>query len=323
MADIGHEMTEEILASLDRRIADEYANALRDMQDKCRAYFNRFDAENEIQRRLWESGAISKKEYTDWRYRHMMMGKRWESMRDTLAGDMERAKEAALAMTRGEMAEIFKLNADFAIYQIARQGVGVNLAMYDVSTVKRLLEKQQRLMPGPSSQKAAQIAADKSLQWNRQKIQSAVTQGILQGENSADIAKRLQSVATMNYNDSVRYARTMTTSAQNAGRYDGYRRLSEAGVDLTIEWQATLDKRTRHDHRQLHGQRRDVDEPFEVDGVSILYPAQTSGPGSDDIPQREIWNCRCTLLAWVKGFEGESVTSSPKMREDFEKWRSQ
>ena len=79
--------------------------------------------------------------------------------------------------------------------------------------------------------------------------------------------------------------------------------------------------RTRHDHRRLHGQRRNVDEPFEVDGIKILYPAQ-GGPGSSDIPQSMIWNCRCTLLAWVKGFEGDTVKESPKMGDmSFEEWQ--
>ena len=59
------------------------------------------------------------------------------------------------------------------------------------------------------------------------------------------------------------------------------------GVDLTIEWSATLDNRTRHDHRLLHSQRREVDEPFEVDNIKILYPAQL-GIGSSDISQSMI-----------------------------------
>ena len=128
----------------------------------------------------------------------------------------------------------------------------------------------------------------------------------------------------MNYNAAVRYARTMTTSAQNAGRYEAFRRAKDLGVDLTIEWSATLDHRTRHEHRQMHGQRRDVDEPFIItEGgrtYEIRYPADCSG--TSNAPQKEIWNCRCTLLSWVKGFEGDTVTESPKMGDmSFEEWR--
>lgn len=182
--------------------------------------------------------------------------------------------------------------------------------------------EDQKLMPGPSTRKAAQIAANKDMQWNYRKIQSAVLQGVLQGESPYEVAKRLTGVAQMNYNAAVRYARTMGTNAQNAGRYESYHRAKNLGVDLKIEWSATLDGRTRHEHRLLDGQRRDVDEPFEVDGFKIMWPAQSSGPGAADVPQELIWNCRCTLLAWVKGFEGETVKSSPKMGElTYDEWK--
>ena len=70
----------------------------------------------------------------------------------------------------------------------------------------------------------------------------------------------------------------------------------------------------------LHGQRREVDEPFEVDGFEILYPGQVAG--ESEIPQHLIWNCRCTLAAWVKGFEPDTVTQSPKMGDmSFEEWQ--
>ena len=66
---------------------------------------------------------------------------------------------------------------------------------------------------------------------------------------------------------------------------------------------------------------RVVDEPFEVDGVEILYPGQLAG--ESEIPQHLIWNCRCTLAAWVKGFEPDTVTHSPKMGDmTFEEWKA-
>ena len=148
-------------------------------------------------------------------------------------------------------------------------------------------------------------------------------QSILQGESIPKIATRLsKEVGEKNRKAAIRNARTMATGAQNAGRYDAYRRADKMGIDLTIEWAAVLDNRTRHDHRLLHGQRRDVDEPFEVDGIEILYPGQTAG--SSNIPQQMIWNCRCTLLAWVKGFEHDPITESSKMDgKSFEEWQNE
>lgn len=325
MADRGHELTDELLDGLERRLAEEYAQASRDMQRKFREYMERFDAEDAAQRKLLEAGKITQADYSNWRFRHMMMGKRWEAMRDTLAADMEHTNEIALRLSRGRMPDVYALNANYGTYQIEHDGrIDTGFTLYNHDAAERLLTGEHQMMPGPSTRKAAQIAADKSMQWNRQKIQSAVLQGILQGEGPYKVAARLMSVATMNYNASVRYARTMTTNAQNAGRYQSFRRADKLGVNLVIEWEATLDGRTRHEHRMMHGQRRKVDEPFVVDGVKILYPAQSDGPGASDIPQSLIWNCRCTLLAWVKGFEGDTVKSSPKMGGmSFEEWQAE
>ena len=324
MADRGHELTDQLLADLEDRIAEEYATAYRDMQKKLTAYLEQFEKERKKQKALLDAGKITKKDYEDWVYRHTMMGKQWQEMRDVLAEDLEHANEIALKISRGEMPDVYALNANFGAYQIEHDAeIDMMFTLYDHDTAELLMREQDlQLMPGPSAKKAAEIAADKTMQWNRRRIQAAVLQGILQGESPYEVAKRLQSVATMNYNASVRYARTMTTNAQNAGRYESYRRAKKLGVDLTIEWQATLDGMTRHEHRMMHGQRREVDEPFEVDGFKIMWPAQSHGPGSSDIPQSLIWNCRCTLLAWVKGFEGRTVKSSPKMGSmSFEDWQ--
>lgn len=327
MADIGHQLTDKIIADMENQVAKEYAKASRDMQKKLRAYMEKFEADKAVQKKLLDDGKITAKEYKDWLYRHTMMGKRWEKMRDTLAEDLQRSNEIALKIARGKMADVYCLNADFATYQIEHAGrLNTGYTLYNHDAAERLLRGPQKMMPGPGKKKAAEIARNRTMQWNQRRIQSAVLQGVMQGESPYDVAARLRGVATMNFNDSVRYARTMTTNAQNAGRYDSYRRADELGVELVIEWQATLDDRTREEHRMMHGQRRAVGEPFAIteangDTYEIYYPGDSSG--TSDVPQSEIWNCRCTLLAWVKGFEGNTVTSSPKMGGmSFDEWRN-
>ena len=322
MADRGHELTETILTEIEDRCKEEYEIAAREMRKKYRDYMKQFEAGRKEQYELWKAGKITKKDYTDWVYRHTMMGKRWEQMANTLAADMHNANDIAHAIAAGQMPDIFALNANYATFQIEHDGrIDTGFTLYSHDTAAYLMQDQQ-LMPGPSTRKAKEIAANKDMQWNYRHIQSAVMQGVLQGESPYEVANRLTSVAQMNYNAAVRYARTMGTNAQNAGRYESYHRAKRLGVDLKIEWSATLDGRTRHEHRMLDGQRRDVDEPFEVDGVKIMWPAQSSGPGASDVPQELIWNCRCTLLAWVKGFEGETVKSSPKMGNmTYDEWK--
>ena len=321
MADAGHRATEEILEKLEKQIAEEYATATREMQAKLQTYLEKTEAQRQVQEGLLKAGKITKKEYTDWCFRHNMMGKRWEQMKDVLASDMHHTNEIAKGIMQDKMPDVYALNGNYGTYQIENGGeLDTGFTLYNHEAAEYLLGDQRQLMPAPSTAKALQIAANKDMQWNMQKIQSAVLQGILQGESPYAVAKRLQRVGQMNYSSAVRYARTMTTSAQNAGRYKAYQRASELGVDLTIEWQATLDHRTRHDHRMMHGQRTNIDEPFHTpDGYTIYYPADCTGEST--APQHEIWNCRCTLRPWVKGFEGDTIKHSPKLGDmSYEEW---
>lgn len=320
--DIGQKLTEEELKKLERRIAKEYKTAVKEMEQKLTDYLEETEAGRQVQLQLYRAGKISKDDYESWVYRHTMVGRRWEAMRDTLAADMHRTNEIAKAMSEGQAADVFALNGNFATYQLEHDGkIDTGFTLYNHDTAQYLLEDQRQLMPVPSDKKAREIAANKDMKWNMKKIQSAVLQGVMQGESPYAVAERLEQVGQMNHNSAVRYARTMTTSAQNAGRYEAYRRADKLGVNLSIEWQATLDSRTRNDHRLMHGQRRKVDEPFILpDGQKILFPADCTHNSYE--LQGEIWNCRCTLLSWVKGFEGDTVKDSPKMDGmSFEEWQ--
>jgi len=325
MPDVGHELTDKAIKDLEKKVAREYNQARKEVQSKLNRYMADFATEDEKKRQLMQEGKITQKDYQDWRLRKMGMGKRWEEMRDNLAQDYHNANQIARSIERGYMPDVYALNHNYATYQIEHDG-GIDsfYSLYDKPTVERLIREDQILMPEPGPRRRAQIAANKDMQWNNQMLQSALTQSILQGESIPEMARRIsQTVAVRNYNSSVRYARTMMTSAQNAGRYDAYRRATDMGIDLTIEWCATLDDRTRHDHRMMHGQRRSVDEPFETpDGFRIYYPADCTG--ESDAPQQEIWNCRCTLLAWVKGFERDTVKESPGRGDmTFEEWQNE
>jgi uncharacterized protein with gpF-like domain len=322
MADRGHVLTDELLKKLEKDIAKEYRRASKDAAAKLKAYLEEDEAKRKVQESLLKAGKITQKQYNDWVFRHTMMGKRWKDMQEVLARDFLNANKIALQIAKNRMPDVYALNANYATYQLEHDGkLDTSFTLYNHDTAEYLLSQERELMPGPSARKAKEIAQNKDLQWNKRKIQSAVLQGVLQGESPYEVAKRLMDVGQMNYNSAVRYARTMGTNAQNAGRYQAYRRADALGVDLTIEWQATLDGRTRHEHRLMHGQRRDVGQPFVIDGVEILWPAQPNYNG-ENIPQELIWNCRCTLLSWVKGFEGDTVKTSPKMGEmSFEEWQ--
>jgi len=83
-----------------------------------------------------------------------------------------------------------------------------------------------------------------------------------------------------------RIARTESTAALNAGYTDS---LILAGFRKKM-WLAALDERTRETHAQAHGQVVGVEEPFNVGGYLLKYPADPNAPPEETI------NCRCTVI---------------------------
>ena len=98
-----------------------------------------------------------------------------------------------------------------------------------------------------------------------------------------------------NRNSAIRNARTAITGAENAGRVESYRYAESIGITLQKEWLATLDDRTRDEHRDLDGQRVGVDEPFRVGGDEIMFP------GDPDAEGYLVFGCRCSLVSAVEG----------------------
>lgn len=324
MADHGHELTDEILADLEKRLRKEYEQAAKETQEKLDKYMKKFATKDAIWKKSVEAGIRTQEEYDQWRLQAIAGGERWEKMKARIVADQLHTNQIAREIMNKEMPGIFELNANFALYQVEHDSqIDTSLTLYNREAVDRILRDDPEMLLPPGQKVSEQIRQGKAERWERNKVQSVMTQGILQGESIPKLASRLASaVADSDYKAAVRNARTMATNAQNAGRYDAYNRLESNGVELTLEWAATLDNRTRHEHRMMHGQRRNVGEPFEVSGVKIMYPAQTgSFMGISNLPQETIWNCRCTLLAFVKGYEHDTIKHSDKMGNmTFEEW---
>lgn len=106
----------------------------------------------------------------------------------------------------------------------------------------------------------------------------------------------------------IRNARTMTTSAENAGRLDSYRRAKDMGIEVMKTWVATLDSRTRHTHRMIDGETVDVDEPFSN---GLMFPADPDGD------PEEVYNCRCTLVTRAMSIDGVDLTD---VYGDYSEW---
>lgn len=328
--DIGHEQTEKLIQRLTRQLDREYNIAAVQMQAKAADYFRRFEIKDEIWRQAVEDGKKTESAYIAWRKSQMLVGKRWNAMVEKLAQDAVKADMKAASTIKGYMPEAYALNHNYGTYMIEHSGrITTSYTLYNAEAVERLWRENPKLLPDPApeSETAQLLKERKDLRWNRAHILQDITQAIIQGKDIPEISKSLMHTVGMDKRWAITNARTMMTSAQNAGRNDSFQRVTAMGVELTCEWLSTLDERTRTSHRLLNGQRKSVQEPFrvfdEIIGavVDIYYPGDMGG-GTYTVPAEMLYNCRCTIIAWVTGFEpNDFVKSSPKMGDmSYEEW---
>lgn len=132
------------------------------------------------------------------------------------------------------------------------------------------------------------------LDTTKEKIRKELIAGQLAGESIFQLSKRLQAMYGEFSNiRAERIARTEVISASNLGSQTAAR---ATNLPLEKEWLATLDSRTRDPHSAAHGQRRSIDQPYEVMGQKLMFPGDSSmGASSDNTIQ-----CRCSEVYKVK-----------------------
>lgn len=313
--DYAHRETDKLIAELEKELEKAYAEAYESLKERTEDYFRRFTAKDEKWQVWVANGTKTEEQYKAWRESQMMMGKRWEAMRDSIASDLANCDKIAMDFLNGQMPEIFALNHNWATYQIEKGlGMSTNYTLYNADAVKSLLKEDPKLLP------PRKVPFPENVAWNKKRVQATMLQGILQGQSIPAMAKNLAGVSDGNLNAAIRNARTMATAAQNAGRQEAYIRAKEKGARIRKTWLATLDMRTRHEHRILDGQTVEVDEPFVVEGEEIMYP------GDPTAPAHLVYNCRCRTITKVEGFErdvqGFDLRSDPDVDGmSYEEWK--
>ena len=307
MADAGRKQTDKELRELEKRIKNIYGNAALDVQEEIFEYFASFAKQDAELKEKLEAGEITEEYYTQWRLNQIGRGERFLDLRDKLAERMTKANETALAYVNDKTPGIYTLNRNYAAYEMESAGTGVDFTLYDESTVRRLIKEQPDLMPYYPKKKALKRGID--LEYGKKQITAHVTSGILTGGSMNRIAAALcKSITDMSAASAIRAARTAVTAAENGGRTASYKQAADRGIELTREWIATKDARTRHSHGAADGQRVGVDEPFTVGGEKLMFP----GDGSLGASGKNLYNCRCSVKAMVKGHE--------RKRETYDQW---
>jgi SPP1 gp7 family putative phage head morphogenesis protein len=310
--DRGHEETEDVLKELEKRITAEYKQAEKEIQAKLDDYLRRFEIKDQIKKQAVLDGKISEDEYKQWRLGQVAIGERWKEMRDTIAEDLTNAASISKSIANGYMPEVYAINHNYGTFQVEKESkIDTSYTLYDRDSVQRLFDDENTFYHKAGKKLMRDINEGKQMAWDKKAVQSAMTQSLLQGESIGKIATRLSNlVANSDRKAMIRNARTITTGIENAGRIDSYKRAEAMGIPMEKEWLATLDGRTRHEHRMLDGMHVPVDEKFEVEGYEIEYPGD---PSADD---GMVYNCRCTLIARIKDFEHDLSDMDSRISND-------
>lgn len=322
--DPAHIQTDKKIAEIERRITVEYKQAEREITKKLNDHLAKYQTKDKIWQQWVHDKKRTQEEYEKWRVGQLAVGDRWEEMRKTIAQDLMNTDKIAKSIAYGYMPEVYAINHDYGTYEIEHgSGIDTSYTLYSREAAERIFRDNPQMLPAPGKKVSDDIARGLAERWNNNHIQSVMMQAILQGNSIPDIATRLaNTVGDTNRKAAIRNARTMATAAQNAGRIDSYKRANAMGIKTRKQWLATLDSRTRHEHRILDGQREEVDEPFVNRYGRIRYPGDPAAAPAN------VYNCRCTLIAALAGHEIDASDMSLRRNDklkgmSYEDWKKQ
>lgn len=169
-------------------------------------------------------------------------------------------------------------------YILAQQGIPIITPIDQAAAVKAVLTDSK--ISTKANTTVGRLYAALGVDNLKKSISAEITRGIASSLSYADIARNLNNVSKAGYNNAKRIVVTEGHRIQQTAWHDSAVNAKEHGADLVRKWDAVLDGRTRPHHRQLDGQIREVDEPFEVGGLTAMFPGSFGRPGED-------CNCRC------------------------------
>lgn len=284
MDDLGNVLTDKELTKLENLIKKEYRQAVLEIQNKFDDYMKKYAEQDAKKAQEVKDGKITFGQYRLWRKDKILRNKHYEELRNKLVNDLLNADKKAVSYINDTLPNIYATNINYETYNAEKETlIDTSFTLYNEDTVRKLIKENPQLLPIKPN-----LNIPKDLLWNKRHINSAITQGILQGEGIPKIAKRLERAANMDKSVAIRNARTCVTSAQNAGRLDAMKRERDMGIAIKKVWLATLDSRTRDSHVALDGEERELEEKFSN---GLIAPANDGGVGKPE----ECYNCRCRL----------------------------
>lgn len=243
-----------------------YEQARKDCEQKIRELSSRTDLEN-------LQSIIYQKQYQ-------------EALKKQLDGILDNLQSEEFISIADYLQKCYENGYVGVMYDLYQQGIPIIMPINQEQVVKAL-QTDSKL----SNSLYNRLGEDVS--YLKKSIRAELSRGIANGSTwnqiAGHIANGMNSPFNKSINNAIRIARTEGHRIQQRSALDAQYAAKEKGADVLKQWDSTLDNRTRPHHRQLDGQIRELEEDFEVDGMTAPAPGHF-GRASEDC------NCRCCLL---------------------------
>ena len=181
-----------------------------------------------------------------------------------------------------------------AMYSMQNQGVPLVIPI-DQEQVVAAIQHETKLSEG------LYAALGKDTKRLSKQIAGEISRGISNAATYEEMTRNIASFSNIPRNNAARIARTEAHRIQCKASMDACWKAKAKGADVVRQWDSTLDGKTRSTHRELDGQIRELDEPFEVAGKKAMQPGDFGDPAED-------CNCRCALLQRARWALGNDFT---------------
>jgi len=313
---------DERLAQLENRLTRLYSDSANELTRQLNEYMEQYEAQYNEMRASLARGEITQQEYERWARNRFLRTRQMQQQIESLTNDMVRADELAVQMVNGELPDVYVSSFNYSGFrgEVLADAAGydyANFTLYNADAMRIIMAEDPDLIPWEEPS----VDIPRDMRWNRQHIQNAVAQGILQGDGIREISNRLLPIVNMDRNAATRTARTAFTAVQNEARRDATRRLRDAGIPMVEPWMSVLRSNTRDTHLMLHGTYPNQDGLY---GEGIIFSGNLLRfPGDPHGDPEQIYNCQCRVQSFIEGIDhsrDRELYAEMMMRDHYEDW---
>lgn len=226
-----------------------------------------------------------------------------EALKGQIEAIIERLHTQEYETIEEYLKDSYKNGIVAAVYSLHQQGLPLTFPIAQDQVVKALVTNS-----------AISEGLYKSLGVDTKRLREVIAQEISRGIASnmsfSEMARNIANQTGIAKNRAKSIVVTESHRVREEASQDARVEAKNRGANVVKQWDATLDGKTRDTHRRLDGQIREVDEPFEIDGKTAMYPGDF-GLAEEDC------NCRCVALTRAKWGLNESELETMKERADY------